>query len=156
MSRYLTLSLFVKKIAIIIIILMFCGYYFLWGTLYFLITAPDLVLAMGTLVSGRFIVTAFIWGWISAVLLSLIFASGALGMEDFFKKRDWVNAVKSLTNLMLSATVMLAPVFVLKNIALKQAYSPFVLSVLVVVFLIVVTAAYCRQKTVTKEIQHVA
>lgn len=152
MSRYSTLS---KKIAIIVIItLMFFGYYFLWGALYFLITASDLTLAIGTLASGRFMGTAFIWGWCSALLLSFIFASGALGVEHFFKKRDWVNAVKSLTHLMCSAAVLLAPVLVLKNIALKKAYSPFLLSFLVVTFLIVVTEAFGRLITTPREIQH--
>lgn len=154
MSRYSVSNSWVKRSAILIISLMFCGYYVLWGALCFLTTAPDLVLAMHTLLSGHFMGAVLIWGWISAILLSFIFGSGALGFEEFFKKRDWVNAVTSLSYLMLSTSVMLAPMFFLKNSALKQPYSPSVLSVLVVVLLITVTAAYCRLSTVTKEHQH--
>ena len=75
--------------------------------------------------------------------------------EVFFKRRDWINATKSLVDTVLSFGVLLVPTAVLKyNLVLRQALSPTVLGILTVFFLISVTLSHYRLRRVFKELQH--
>ena len=162
MSRYSVLSPWVKKSVLLAntfaSALMFCGYYFLWGVLCFLITAPDQVLAVNAFKSSSIVETIASWGFCAGFLLSFIgLSSGLIGFSEFFKQRDWMKVIKRLVTLVLSASVLLAPVFVLKNnIVIRQTCSFEMLSTFIVFFLVVVSVALCRPSTVTREIQHAA
>lgn len=136
MNCNLTLSPVVKKIAII---LMFCGYYFLWGVIIFLNSTSDLHWAIHTMANIHFMKASLIWGWLCAFLFSFIFASAAFGQ-------------KSVTHLMLACSVLLVPILACEKIIQKHPCDSLILSFLIGIFLYVLTRTFCRLRGISSEI----
>jgi hypothetical protein len=136
--------------------LMFCGYYYVVGTLCFLIMAPDQAMVISAFTHGRLKVFFFYSGALSGLFLWFIGVSkSAIAMEIFLKKHEWVNAYKSLINTVFSFSVLIAPLLVLSyNHAIRHHLSPVVLDVLTAVFLLMVTSSFCRATRVFKELNH--
>ncbi|HBI22292.1 MAG TPA: hypothetical protein DDY37_06905 [Legionella sp.] len=136
--------------------LMFCGYYYVVGTLCFLIMTPDQALAIGAFSNGGLKVFFLCSGAMSGLLLWFIGVSkSAIAMDVFLKKYEWANAFKSFINTVFSFSVLIAPLFALSyNLAIRQHLSPVVFSVLTALFLLLVTRSICRAIRVFKEINH--
>lgn len=131
---------------------LFCGYFGLWAVLYFLATASDEVGAIHTLVGSGVMVTSFVGGWVSAFVLSIIMAFRMFSVEAFSRNRIGVHVLAGLTQLMLSAVVILVPLFFLKCVALSQVRSPLVLAIVIVLFLIMLVATYRLLSTCNREV----
>lgn len=136
--------------------LMFCGYYYVVGTLCFLIMTPDQALAIGAFSHGGLKVYFLYSGALAGLFLWFSGVSkSAIAMDVFLKKHEWANAFKSFINTVFSFSMMIAPLFALSyNLAIRQHLSPFVLSILTALFFILVTSSFCRATRVFKELNH--
>ena len=157
MSRYSLLNPRVIKRGLLLIgALMFCGYYFLWGVFYFLVTAPDQALAVTAFMGSSVARAIAVSGFFSGFFLSMFgMASESMGFVTFFKQRDWMNVIKWLIFSVLLASIWLAPLVAFEhNAAIRQECSPVMLGTFIVLFLIVATAALYRPSIVSRELQH--
>ena len=128
--------------------LLFACYYYLVSTLCWLILAPNQLIAIRAYEHNTPMFLILLFGFLCALLLTVYgSAIASINSEKFSKKGDVRSAIKSYVDFIFCFSLILVPIYVLKNnVAIRALCPPPLLIAITGLFFVMITANYYRAR----------